>query len=138
MQPPATDRWRQGVGVDPRFCRNPLDGLSVIEQGLRPLQHLCRRDGRAAALRVHIELCGPSCRCRLEVRLTLNAGTPNSFPTDSRPLIGVTESGMIGARSCGIGVSCQIGVAPEKLKHLASAASSRYLSGSRAEILSSA
>lgn len=59
MQPPGTDRFREGVDLDPQFCRNPRDGLSAIEQGLGESQHLCRQDRRAPAPRRNMEPLRP-------------------------------------------------------------------------------
>lgn len=90
MQPSSTHRFRQGVAFDPQFCRHAGHRLSVVQQRLGLLQHLCRQDRRTPAPRGHI------------------------VPTDSRSLIGVTASGKIGSSSWGIGFSSKIGVTPGK------------------------
>jgi len=76
LQPPGTDRLRQGIALDPQFCRNHRDGLSAIEQGLRPLQHLCRQDRRAAAPRRNIEPLRPFLTIPLQRALDAQRGYP--------------------------------------------------------------
>jgi hypothetical protein len=78
MQPPGTNRFRQGVDLDPLFCRNHRDGLSAIEQGLRPLQHLGRQDRRAAAPRRNMEALRPFLPIPLQRPLDTQRGHPES------------------------------------------------------------
>jgi hypothetical protein len=78
MQPPGTDRFRQGVALDPQFFRNPRDRLAAVQQGLRLPQHICRQDRRAPAPRWNIEPLRPFLPIPLQRALDAQRGYPES------------------------------------------------------------